>query len=162
MKLVFAILMMTTSAFASDLKMTELVQARPASSVMVDELDEVIASGTNLDRVTQLLDMYAQGMAPSQEETEGWWSGRCYYKAEPNTPNGALMVVWQITLPPINGGANEGPLFPEEPPTRVFNLGVIGNQNKIADQYDHITPTVKKDVSKTLNSAEALPLNSEF
>ena len=93
----------------------------------------------------ELGEMFDQGTLPTEEETFGWWSGRCYYTSEPSNPFSNLLVSRLIT-------DNHGPAFPE-PLHQMLVLAYIGS--RLADYFDNDLLKFKDDVEEDINSKEA-------
>ncbi len=51
----------------------------------------------------ELGEMFDQGTLPTEEETFGWWSGRCYTAKAPSEPVAGLLTS-RINIHPDNGG----------------------------------------------------------
>ena len=99
----------------------------------------------------QLQNYFAQGTLPTQHEIQGYWSGRCYKKADPSEAIGMALVAKNIR---VAFSDKNGPLFPSHKPDSTFNMCAVSSSYPAPDQYDHISESDKESLLNYVASEE--------
>ncbi len=94
---------------------------------------------------------FVDGYIPQAKYAEGWRTGRCYSKSEPNITMGAMLIVATVFHLPADT-TNNGPLFPQPAPTKTLNMGIARHINAAPDRYDTLTDADKRELLLTAGS----------
>jgi hypothetical protein len=107
--------------------MKNIVLAAFLTAISVTGANAATSPQPNQSRYAQLLALFDQGVAPTETELTGEWSGRCYVQKAPNVAWGSVLVAKAMPNSDLNG-----PLFP---PKTFFNVFIATDANPVAFDY---------------------------
>lgn len=97
------------------------------------------ASKGTTDYLAEIEKMFAQGIAPTEQDVSGWHAGRCF-TAQENRPHGGILLTLPIT---VDEGI--GPAFPKR---NILKFDIwFGSK---IDQFDSLSTDTKASIKKTL------------
>ncbi len=100
----------------------------------------------------ELGEMYDQGTLPTEEETFGWWSGRCYAAKAPSKPIAGLLAS-RINIDPANGG--------DFPPKTAHQMMFFHAKKVPANYYDNDLSNFKDAIVQIMRSPDNQTFTTE-